>query len=234
MPAGRRSRRLTAVSSMRARCRAAIAMSCAKWRCAEGASWTRSTRPVSRDARHATCGVSTRRSMRTCSSDRLRHPPTRVHRVVRVCHACAMCRCACRSRSERALARVRRKKFRARCRIHASFFSSRALARISVDARVGADAEHRIPSTRAVHRVVHARCRKPAWTLGLREACVCGKQRVDAIIGRKKMRIRMVIGCACAIAVAMRHRASAILHQNSPRFLHKSLNITAQTNYDSP
>lgn len=137
MPAGRRSRRLTAASSMRARCRAAIAMSCAKWRCAEGASWTRSTRPVSRDARHATCGVSMRRSMRTCSSDRLRHPPTRVHRVVRVRHACAMCRCACRSRSERALARVRRTKFRARCRIHASFFlRTRSLASASMHALV--------------------------------------------------------------------------------------------------
>ncbi len=39
---------------------------------------------------------------------------------------------------------------------------------------------------------------------------------------------------AFAIQIATTHRRGAILHQNSPRFLHKSLNITAQTNYDSP
>ena len=50
----------------------------------------------------------------------------------------------------------------------------------------------------------------------------------------KKMRIREVARYACAIQIATTHGRGAILHQNSPRILHKSLNITAQTNYDSP
>lgn len=131
-------------------------------RCTEGARWTRSARPVSRDARHATCGMSMRRSMRACSSDCLRVTPAHAHRVVCRCHARAMCRYACRSRIDRARARVCREKFRARCGIHASFFSSRASALSDVDARVDVDARYRTPSTRAVHRSVHLCGCKPA------------------------------------------------------------------------
>jgi hypothetical protein len=60
------------------------------------------------------------------------------------------------------------------------------------------------------------------------------EQRRNVMSRRKKMRIRDSELRACAMRIAATHRRSAILHQNSPRFLHKSLNITAQTNYDSP
>jgi hypothetical protein len=68
----------------------------------------------------------------------------------------------------------------------------------------------------------------------VREVGVGAKQRIDTMSRRKKMRIREVARYACAIQIATTHGRGAILHQNSPRILHKSLNITAQTNYDSP